>query len=278
MKKRKRKILWFNPPFSEHVKTNIEKTFLNFLEKHFPSCHCLHKIFNKSTVKISYSCMPNMAAILSRHNKIVLASKNINVHPPCNCQCKAECPLNGNCCKKAILYKASISTDSNNPPKSYYGCCKTKFKSCFYNHRQTFKNKQKGYTIKLSKAFWEALDNERDPDVEWIILARSSTYQPSGARCNLCLDEKLAILLADPPRTLNKRMELTGKCHHKNKFKTKKLLIILTRHQTQFFIIYNFFSFLISHDFYKFILHHLSMTKNPLTFVQLHLLLYLYMI
>ena len=57
-----------------------------------------------------------MAAILSRHNKNVLASKNTNVHPPCNCRRKAECPLNGDCCKKVIVYKASISTDSNDPP------------------------------------------------------------------------------------------------------------------------------------------------------------------
>ena len=83
-KKRKQKILWFNPPFSEHVKTNIGRTF-NLLEKHFPSLYRLHKICSKNTVKISYSCMPNMAAILSRHNKTILASKNINVHPPCNC-------------------------------------------------------------------------------------------------------------------------------------------------------------------------------------------------
>ena len=102
-KKRKWKILWFNPPFSEHVKTNIGRTFLNLLEKHFPSRHPLRKICNKNTMKISYSCMPNMAAILSRHDKTVLASKNANVHPPCNCRGKAECSLNGNCRKKAIV-------------------------------------------------------------------------------------------------------------------------------------------------------------------------------
>ena len=59
-----------------------------------------------------------MAAILSRHNKTILASKNTNVHPPCKCRRQAECPLNGDCRKKAIVYKASISTDSNDPPKS----------------------------------------------------------------------------------------------------------------------------------------------------------------
>ena len=104
-----------------------------------------------------------MAAILSRHNKTILASKNTNVNPPCNCRRKVECPLNGDCRKKAIVYKASISTDSNDPPKSYYGCCKTEFKSRFYNHRQTFKNKQKRYITELSKAFWKAIDNGREP-------------------------------------------------------------------------------------------------------------------
>ena len=143
-------------------------------------------ICHKNIVKISYSCMPNMAAILSRHNKTILASKNTNEHLPCNCRRKAECPLNGDCRRKAIVYKASISTDSNDPPKSYYGYCETEFKSRFYNHRQTFKNKQKRYTTELSKAFWEAIDNGRDPHVEWSILARSSTYQPRAARCNLC--------------------------------------------------------------------------------------------
>ena len=53
--KKKTKNLWFNPPFSEHVKTNNGKTFLNLLENHFLSRHCLYKICNKNTVKVSHS-------------------------------------------------------------------------------------------------------------------------------------------------------------------------------------------------------------------------------
>ena len=34
------------------VQTNVG---LNLLKKHFPASHILHKILNKSTVKISYS-------------------------------------------------------------------------------------------------------------------------------------------------------------------------------------------------------------------------------
>ena len=31
--------------------------------------HILHKIFNKNTVKISYSCMKNINSVISSHNK-----------------------------------------------------------------------------------------------------------------------------------------------------------------------------------------------------------------
>ena len=178
----------------------------------------------KNNVKITYHCMPNMAAILSKHNASIMASKNITAHPPCNYRREPECPLNGNCRKKVIIYKASISTDDNDPSKCYYGCCETEFKSRFYNHRLTFKNKQKIYSTKLSKAFWEAADNAKDPRIEWSISANSNTCQPGAARSNLCLDEKLAILLPDPSFIFNKRTELTGKGRHKNKFKLKNFL------------------------------------------------------
>jgi hypothetical protein len=57
---RQRKIIWFNPPFSKSVNTNIGWEFLSLIDKHFPLQHKLHKIFNRNTVKISYSCMNNV--------------------------------------------------------------------------------------------------------------------------------------------------------------------------------------------------------------------------
>ena len=47
---RKRNIIWFNPPFSQHVKTNIGKVFLKLLDKNFPKHHKFHKLFNRNTV------------------------------------------------------------------------------------------------------------------------------------------------------------------------------------------------------------------------------------
>ena len=70
----------------------------------------------------------------------------------------------------------------------------------------------------LLKAFWEAIDNGKDPRIKWRISAISHMYRPNAARCNLCLDKKLSIFFADPSLILNKRTELTGKGRHKNRF------------------------------------------------------------
>ena len=36
---RKRKIIWFNPPYNQNVSTNIAKMFLKLVDKHFPNTH-----------------------------------------------------------------------------------------------------------------------------------------------------------------------------------------------------------------------------------------------
>ena len=59
-KSRKRKVLWFNPPFNNYVVNNNKKEFQKLINKHFPPQHKLHKIPNRNSIKNSYSCMPNM--------------------------------------------------------------------------------------------------------------------------------------------------------------------------------------------------------------------------
>ena len=43
---RRRKVLWYNPPFSVNVKTNVGKKFLDLLRLHFHPNHRLHSIFD----------------------------------------------------------------------------------------------------------------------------------------------------------------------------------------------------------------------------------------
>jgi len=95
-RKRKRKVTYFNPPYSANVKTNIGNEFLRLVQKHFPPYQKFYSLFNRSNLKISYSCMPNIENILHGHNSRVL---NTAVSPlkSCSCRKKDACPLNGNC-------------------------------------------------------------------------------------------------------------------------------------------------------------------------------------
>ena len=111
LRQRRRKVIWFNPPFNNRVSTNIGKAFFYLLRKHFPPSNRLHKICNKNVVKLSYSCNPNMANILAAHNKRLLKFHNDKSESKsCNCRYKPSCSLNGNCRDKAIVYQAIVQT------------------------------------------------------------------------------------------------------------------------------------------------------------------------
>ena len=108
---RKRNIIWFNPPISVNVATNIEKMFFGLLHTCFPTKNKLHKILNKNTVKLSYSCMQNMKQIISSHNKSVFESikkKEKNKEKLATAGIKKSCPIKGQCLQKEVVYKATV--------------------------------------------------------------------------------------------------------------------------------------------------------------------------
>ena len=97
------------PSFSLNVKTNAAKIFLQLIDTHFPPTNKLHKIFNRNTVKVSYSCTQNTSQIIKGDNKKV--SKTNPLHQlECNCCIKTECPLNGDCCIDDVIYKSMALT------------------------------------------------------------------------------------------------------------------------------------------------------------------------
>ena len=87
-------VIWFNPPFSKNVKTNIACSFLHLVDTHFPAGHKLHKIFNRNTVKVSYSCMNNVRSITTSHNTCIIRKSQTQVTSAdnCNCRNKEACP------------------------------------------------------------------------------------------------------------------------------------------------------------------------------------------
>ena len=102
--------------------------------------HTLHmyKFFNRHTLKLSYSCMPNMKSVISSHNKYVLSNFNSPTQQPdtCNCRKKPDCPLEGKCLQSNVNYQATVTTTTTN--ETYVGLA-TNFKERYRNHQSSFR-------------------------------------------------------------------------------------------------------------------------------------------
>ena len=216
----KRKIIWFNPPYSKHVKTNIGKIFMKLIREHFPKQHKYYKIFNENRIKLSYSCMINMSSIITKHNKKFLNKKVETGERKCNCRDETNCPMEGKCLTECILYKASVS--SLNEAKHYLGTAKDQFKTSYNNHKTSFKNRTHRKDTELSKYIWMLKDKNINFTIKWRIAATAIPYNCASKRCDLCLTEKLLIATHDPKMLLNKRSEIVSKCRHQNKFTLKR--------------------------------------------------------
>ena len=150
-----------------------------------------------------------------------MEKENSQQSKSCNCKNKDIRPLKGSCRPKSVIYQADIS--HGNTIESYIGCSETEFKSRYHNHIQSFENIEKRNATELSKTFWNAKESGLNPTINRKIINQVIPYKLGQKCCNLCLTEKLEILLANQTTILNIRSELTGKCRHKNKFKLNKL-------------------------------------------------------
>ena len=216
-----------------HVSTNIGKIFFNLINKHFGPSHLYHKIFNKNTIKISYSCMPNMQTLINKRNQIILSStktpkettilrKQKTNSKNCNCRKPELCPLDQNCLTERVIYKATVATELKS--KTYIGSCETSFKTRFNNHKQSFKNLLHRNDTVLSTYIWELKEENMNFKITWKIILNVNHNFNQRKKCNLCLTEKVAILKENPAAILNTRSDILSKCRHRNKFKLKKIL------------------------------------------------------
>ena len=222
-KNRKRNIIWFNPPFSKNVETKVGQYFLKLVDKHFPKHHKFHKIFNRNTLKVSYSCTPNMKSIIQGHNKKILKGDKVAIdNRRCNCIEEGSCPMNGECLASNIVYEARLTSDEpNSSEKVYIGIAETTFKKRFSNHKKTFNHAKYKNETELSKEVWKIKDMNYTPKIAWRIAKRCQPINRSSLKCSLCLTEKMSILLYDGDNLINKRSELISKCRHLRKYTLK---------------------------------------------------------
>ena len=211
---KRRKITWFNPPFSQNVKTKVGERFLKLIDSCFPPNHPLRKICNRNTLKLSYRCTPNIGTIISAKNSKLL-------QPPqekkklCNCKQKNECPVGGKCLDTGIIYRATVK-EENGKVNTYTGLTCNEFKTRWGSHKHSFKNIDANQTT-LSSHLHELNSKPVKFDLNWEIVDHAKPFNPVTGVCALCTLEKFYIAFRPEGATLNSRSELFSSCRHKKR-------------------------------------------------------------
>ena len=184
------------------------------IDKHFPKNSKFNKYFNRNSIKVSYCTMPNMAKIISGHNKKVMKPPTLT-DKTCNCRKRDECPLDGNCLVTDMVYKCEVKTANTN--QEYIGLTSNTFKQRFTTHKGTFKHQHQAHSTTLSSHIWDLKSKQIPHTTNWSVLGLAPSYSRKVRMCHLCLLEKTFIATADSRKALNKRNEIISKCRHRDK-------------------------------------------------------------
>ena len=105
--------------------------------------------------------------MLSAHNAKILKKDDLPQDDPCNCRKKEECPMEGKCNSKNVIYQATITPlppnptqEQEDPPQNeneafkthtHVGLTSSKFKERWANHKKSINHKKYSKETTLSK-------------------------------------------------------------------------------------------------------------------------------
>ena len=131
----------------------------------------------------------------------------------CNCRNKEECPLEGQCQLKELIYQATVETEGGET-QNYVGLTANTFKERYSGHLTNFNNEHsKGTT--LSTYIWKLKNESKIYNITWKILKHAKPFSPINGQCALCTAEKKFIIFKPELSSLNSRNELGAHCRHK---------------------------------------------------------------
>ena len=108
----------------------------------------LGKYFNRSNVKVSYSCMDNMESIIAGQNRKIIRQereKSTTSENKKECNCRVGCKmhhvaLKGKCLTQSITYKAKVPTIDET--SAYLGLTSNTVIERCLNHTKSFNLKK----------------------------------------------------------------------------------------------------------------------------------------
>ena len=182
--------------------------------------------------------MPNITSKINDHNRKILQPKPAEPQKLWNCIVKEDCSLNRLCLTSGILYQATIKcSDSKHKQKRYKEIVETTFKKRYANHKKLF-----NWIVSKNDTTWSIeyrtlKQKQPAPRLTWKVKGQYKNYNPTLKRCNLCLNEKLAIIDNPDKNLLNKTSEVNSQCRQRNKFKLEKLTSRKTPNDVTYYVI-----------------------------------------
>ena len=246
-RKRRRDILYYNPPYSKLLVTNLSYEVRKIVIRCFPKDNRLSKVINKNTIKTSFCTTANLAAKIKQHNdKIIRKQKQMldKNKKTCSCGKNDICPLEGKCLTSSVVYNAEVrvlgrqklnaqklkmleniekldkaKNDVFKPKEFefYTGLTEGTLKAWNYKYNFDFRHRDFEKRTNLSKYIWKLKDHFYDYSIKWKILSLAKSYNPASKSCNLCSKEKFYIIFKPEISTLNDNNEIFKKCKHRRK-------------------------------------------------------------
>ena len=99
--------------------------------------------------------------------------------------------------------------------ETYTGLTSKTFKTRYYGHSRSFREKESEHSTTLSTHIWKLKNKNKNFNVRWEVVARANDFNPISRKCQLCLKEKYYILFHQGGATLNKRSVLFSTCRHR---------------------------------------------------------------
>ena len=159
---RSKRATWFNPPFSQSVKTNVGAEFLKIVSLSVPKGHPLNKYFNRNTIKVSYRTTSNVSQVISRHNKKLLnQTKQVNsdIEPKCNClKQNLPCIMGGTCKPGNVVYQGRVTRQDTGHTDTYTCLSEPSWKLRWGNHKHNINTESERNATCLSKHIWDLKD------------------------------------------------------------------------------------------------------------------------
>ena len=159
-----------------------------------------------------------MKSFLDKHNKTILKKYTNRLNKDdeklCSCRQRVNCPTDGKCLTRSVVYKAEVTSTDDNTTQTYIGVTANDFKTRYRNHLKSLRNEKYKHETELSKQVWNLKKENRQFLIRWAIIKQLPAGRNRKRNCTLCLEEKLMIMKGRSKNILNRRSEIFSKCRH----------------------------------------------------------------